>query len=593
MASTYNLTAATGNSWFWLAVGVGYKANSGGSGDTTPPTVPTNLSATAISSSAINLSWTASTDNVGVTGYTIYRNGSQIATSATNSYSDSGLSASTQYTYTVDAYDAAGNHSSQSSSASATTQSSGSGSYGTYTTNFPLTENPISENGNWINGAATGLEWQNVQTTSGFAFGTQSGNAGGYDDSTAVVSGSWGSNQTAQATADCPTHSGGQELELRLRTSITPNSITGYELNFSCGSEQYNQIVRWNGPLNNFTQLSAGTATTISTGDVVKATIVGSTITVYINNVQVDQTTDSTYSSGSPGIGFWRDGGGSNANFGFSSFSATDGSGSDTTPPSVPTNLSATAISSSAINLSWTASTDNVGVTGYKVYRGGVQIGTSATNSYSDTGLTASTQYTYTVSAYDAAGNNSSQSTSASATTQASSSDTTPPSTPTNLSATAISSSAINLSWTASTDNVGVTGYKIYRGGVQIGTSATNSYSDTGLTASTQYTYTVSAYDAAGNNSSQSTSASATTQAASSGANIYLAQSAAGTGDGSSCANAKVYTFFNTSANWALPPLPVKSLREPRCMFVGRLVLPPAPRPLLSRAAGRAGTRLL
>ena len=81
--------------------------------------------------------------------------------------------------------------------------------------------------------------------------------------------------------------------------------------------------------------------------------------------------------------------------------------GADTTPPSTPTNLSATAISSSQINLSWTASTDNVGVTGYKIFRGGVQIATSATNSYFNTGLTASTAYSYTVSAYDAAGNNS------------------------------------------------------------------------------------------------------------------------------------------------------------------------------------------
>ena len=93
----------------------------------------------------------------------------------------------------------------------------------------------------------------------------------------------------------------------------------------------------------------------------------------------------------------------------------------DTTAPTVPANLSAAAISASAINLSWTASTDNVGVTGYKIYRGGVQIGTSATNSYSDTGLAASTNYSYSVSAYDAAGNNSSQSSAASATTQASS----------------------------------------------------------------------------------------------------------------------------------------------------------------------------
>jgi parallel beta-helix repeat protein len=83
----------------------------------------------------------------------------------------------------------------------------------------------------------------------------------------------------------------------------------------------------------------------------------------------------------------------------------------DTTPPSVPTNLAGSAISSSQINLTWTASTDNVGVTGYKIFRSGTQIGTSATNSFSNTGLTASTAYTYTVSAYDAAGNNSAPST--------------------------------------------------------------------------------------------------------------------------------------------------------------------------------------
>src|SRR5271157_5667725 len=93
--------------------------------------------------------------------------------------------------------------------------------------------------------------------------------------------------------------------------------------------------------------------------------------------------------------------------------------GGDTTPPTIPTNLTATAVSSSQINLSWTASTDNVGVTGYKIFRGGVQVGTSATASYSDTGLTASTAYSYYVSAYDAAGNNSGNSNTASATTQA------------------------------------------------------------------------------------------------------------------------------------------------------------------------------
>lgn len=193
----------------------------------------------------------------------------------------------------------------------------------------------------------------------------------------------------------------------------------------------------------------------------------------------------------------------------------TNALSTDTTSPSVPTDLVAVAISSSQIYLSWTASTDNVGVTGYRIYRGDVQINNSTLNSYSDTGLSPSTTYSHTIAAYDAAGNVSGQSNSASAITRTSvSQDTTPPSTPTNLTATVISSSQINLAWTTSTDNVGVAGYRIYRGGNQVATSTTNSYSNTGLSPSTIYSYTIAAYDAAGNLSNQSPQALATTQAA-------------------------------------------------------------------------------
>src|SRR5207245_9554946 len=82
----------------------------------------------------------------------------------------------------------------------------------------------------------------------------------------------------------------------------------------------------------------------------------------------------------------------------------------DTTPPSVPTGLTASAVSSSQINLSWTASSDNVGVSGYRVFRGGTQIATTSTTSYANTGLSPSTTYSYTVAAYDDAGNLSAQS---------------------------------------------------------------------------------------------------------------------------------------------------------------------------------------
>jgi chitodextrinase len=188
----------------------------------------------------------------------------------------------------------------------------------------------------------------------------------------------------------------------------------------------------------------------------------------------------------------------------------------DTTPPSKPADLAASAVSSSQINLSWTASTDNVGVAGYRIYRGGSLIGTTQSTSYFSTGLTASTSYTYMVAAYDLAGNVSLVSASASATTMAAV-DTTPPSTPTGFIAAAASSSQINLSWAGSTDNVGVTGYKLSRNGniIATTTAARTTYSDVGLAASTIYAYTVAAFDAAGNVSPQSARVSATTQVAS------------------------------------------------------------------------------
>jgi len=182
----------------------------------------------------------------------------------------------------------------------------------------------------------------------------------------------------------------------------------------------------------------------------------------------------------------------------------------DTTAPTMPAGLSATASGSSQINLSWTASTDDREVAGYRVFRGGTQIATTTATSYSDTGLNAGTSYSYTVTAFDAAGNQSAQSAAGSATT-APPPDTTAPTVPAGLSATASGTSQINLGWTASTDDRGVAGYRVFRGGTQIATTTATGYSDTGLNAGTSYSYTVAAFDAAGNQSAQSAAASATT----------------------------------------------------------------------------------
>ena len=182
----------------------------------------------------------------------------------------------------------------------------------------------------------------------------------------------------------------------------------------------------------------------------------------------------------------------------------------DTVAPTVPTGLSATPTSMSRIDLSWTPSSDNVGVTGYRIFRSGTQVGTSATNSFSDTGLAANTTYSYTVSAVDAAGNGSPPSTSVSATTLA---DTTAPSVPANLAASVASPTQVNLTWSASTDNVGVTGYDVFRDSVNLTTVGSTVYNNTGLTPGQTYSYTVRARDAAGNTSSQTSAVTATTPA--------------------------------------------------------------------------------
>lgn len=176
----------------------------------------------------------------------------------------------------------------------------------------------------------------------------------------------------------------------------------------------------------------------------------------------------------------------------------------DTTPPSIPTNLAATAISSSQINLSWTASTDNIGVTGYHIYRGGVQIATVTTLLYSNTGLSSSTTYSYTVAALDAAGNTSGQSTSVSATTLAVPADTTPPTISlTSPSAGSTVSGTVTVSATAS-DNVGVVGVQFKLDGANLGIEDTTSpYSvswDTTTTTNGSHSLTAVARDAAGNN---------------------------------------------------------------------------------------------
>ncbi|GAB6989215.1 PQQ-dependent sugar dehydrogenase [Paenibacillus pini] len=188
----------------------------------------------------------------------------------------------------------------------------------------------------------------------------------------------------------------------------------------------------------------------------------------------------------------------------------------DVFPPTEPTNVQATSVTSTTATLSWTASLDDVGVTGYDLYKNDIVVKANITGTtYTYTGLTADTTYVFTVKAKDAAGNISKASNplSVKTSTQA---DTQSPSIPTGLTSSSKTSSSVALSWTASTDNVSVYEYDIYSNGSIVGTTASNSYNVTGLSANTTYSFTVKARDLAGNISAASKALSVKTNAASS-----------------------------------------------------------------------------
>ena len=281
--------------------------------DTTPPSTPAGLTAQATTSS-VSLSWTPSTDNVGVAGYRVYRNGSALATTAATSFNDSTVAAGTTYSYSVAAYDAAGN---------------------------------------------VGAAWAAVSV----------------------------------AVPPAPTGGGG-----------------------------------------------GGTA--------------------------------------------------------------------DVTPPSAPADVTAAAVTATSVAVSWSAATDDVGVTRYDVFRNGVDVGSTTALTYTDAALAPGT-YSYVVRAFDAAGNESAASTAASVTLA--SLDSTPPSAPAWLQAQAVRG-AVALSWSAASDNVGVTAYRVYRNGTLLATTGATSYVDTTVARNTSYSYYVVAVDAAGNTSGASPNVSVTTR---------------------------------------------------------------------------------
>ena len=149
---------------------------------------------------------------------------------------------------------------------------------------------------------------------------------GDYDDPTAVLAGVWGKNQRAKATVFSRNQTAKyfQEVEIRLRSEITPHRCTGYEVFWRCLKTEagYAEIVRWNGPIGDFTSLQklSGPQYGVENGDLVEAVVTGTSIKGFVNGVEVISATDDVFDAGNPGIGFNFGVGDTNVDHGFTYF---------------------------------------------------------------------------------------------------------------------------------------------------------------------------------------------------------------------------------------------------------------------------------
>ena len=581
--------------------------------DSVPPTGPTNLTATASSASAIALSWTAAPANppCTITSYNVYASTTSgftpsssnlVASGVTGTtYTNTGLVASTTYYYLVEALDSFG-ASAASNQASAETQSSGGGSCSTAPsapTGFTATASSSS---------VIGLSWAAVtppanctissygvygSTTSGFTPGagnliTSVSSGTTYSDTGLSASTAYyfvveavdaEGSSVASVQESATTQAAGSGTEIVAIAAGGPaesnsgggdysfvadeyfsgggdNAVTGATINLTQpGVNAAPMAVYQHGRSGVFTYtipgLTAGAQYSVllhfaetyftAAGDrefnvAINGTSVLTNLDIYAtvgaNAALLETFTATANSSGDIVIAFT--GGAANQPLVMGIEVRSSSSGSCSVVPPAPTGLTATASSSSAIGLSWSAVTApaNCTISSYKVYGSTTSgftpsssnlLGSPTGTTFSNSGLAASTTYYYVVEATDADGN-SAASSQASATTAAASCSAVP-SAPTGLTATASSPSVIGLSWTAVTPpaNCTISTYNLY-GSTTSGftpsssnllTSTTGtSYSNTGLAASTTYYYVVEAVDADGS-STASTQQSATTQAAS------------------------------------------------------------------------------
>ena len=453
--------------------------------DDSPPSIPDGLVATAVSTTQIDLVWNPSTDGeTGISEYVVYRDGFEVGRSTSASYSDTGLEASTVYQYRISAINGQGLESSQS------------GPQNEKTLDPEPPPPPTNLSASTVSASEIDLSWT----------ASTAGDVTGYR----VLRN--GSSVAVLGTTTSYRDSGLKGFTTYNYTVIALDS-EGLESGPSAPAQATTLDATPPTMPSNLAATATGTTTIGLTWAASADPETGvASYLVFRNGSQIGSTSQTTYQD--TGLGpsttyVYRvravNGDGLESSLSNEASATT----LDATEPSTPTNLVATPADTDRIDLNWTASSDpESGIAGYRIFRDGSQVGQTAQTSFSDTGLSPATEYEYRVRAVNGDGLQSGLSDPATATTL----DATPPTTPQNLSATPVGTERIDLAWAASQDpESGVAGYRVFRDGSEVATTAQTVFQADGLSPATEYNFYVVAVNGDGLDSEPSAAVSATT----------------------------------------------------------------------------------
>nr|WP_232328212.1 fibronectin type III domain-containing protein [Kibdelosporangium sp. MJ126-NF4] len=461
--------------------------------DTEKPSVPQNLRKGDVTPTSVGLVWDASSDNVGVSGYEVFVNGQSRATVTGTAATVDGLTADTEYSFTVVAKDAAGNKSDPSAALTVRTATAPD-------TAAPSVPQNVKASG--VTETSAVLTWDassdNVGV-SGYEVFVNGQSKASVPGTTATVEGlTPDTDYTVTVIAkDAAGNKSDSSAPLTVHTASSPDTVApSVPQNVKATGATENTIaLSWDASSDNV----GVTGYEVFVNGQSKTTVAGTTTTVE------GLTPDTEYSI---------------------TVSAKDAAGNksaqstpvpgktlpapDRETPSVPQNVKAGGATPASVALTWDASSDNVGVTGYEVFVNGQSKASVSGTTATIDGLAEDTEYTFTVIAKDAAGNKSAPSAAVKARTLKNP-DVTPPTAPTDVRATGVTETSIALAWNASTDDTGVTGYDVFVNGTPKTSAPGTTATVDSLTKGTEYTITVKAKDAAGNVSSPSVAIKVTT----------------------------------------------------------------------------------